>query len=280
MKYYLPYYYIRLSRLRTLRLFVSWLIIAALPPWIVVAWTTSASIPNVTLLFVVAFTLFYYAYETGYIENDVKTVDRESSPTLRLDDSAMNDLRVHFWRVVAIRHVLLAIGVGAFVTLGPFLAPDLSAGRFVAGLLLILVVFALHNRIRNRMNIVTFFLMTSLKYTVPVLPFVPVERIPEIVLLLLAAFPVVRTIEHASRKRYGLGLNEWPLRNRHVFRAAYYLFVLVVFFLATRGEEISHDNLYSAFLIIYVGFAIYRAAIAMASIGLVMGASGGSHHGR
>jgi len=278
MKYYLPYYYIWLSRLKTPRLFVSWVIIAALPLWIVVAWMTSASIPNVTLLFVAAFTLFYYAYETGYIENDVKTIDRESSPTLRLDDSVMNDLRVHFWRVVGIRHVLLAIGVGAFVTLGPFLTPDLSAGRFVVGLLLILVVFALHNRIRNRLNIATFFLMTSLKYTVPVLPFVPAERIPEIVLLLLVAFPVVRTIEHASRARYALGLNEWPLRNRHVFRAVYYLFVLVVFFLATRGRTISQDSLYSAFFTIYLGFAIYRATIAVTHIGLVMAPSAGRHH--
>jgi len=269
MKYYLPLYYTYISRLKRFPMLISWIMIAVIPLWFFALNSSEAPPLSVSVTFIIALLTFYYAYEIGYLENDIKTTTKEKTPTFRLTDAETNLLRTNINSIVRNRYLILLSLLISLYYLADEMLPNAHVFPYITGVTVTILVFAVHNNLRNKINIVTFFALSSLKYTVPVIPFMNSGAFLESTVLLILAFPLIRTIEHISRKRYGIIRNEYILKNRHLFRVIYYLTITALFlsfgWIENIGETPDTD---SRIYYIYVYFLLYRTTVIAINLGL------------
>src|SRR5690606_9582250 len=90
------------------------------------------------------------------------------------------------------------------------------------------LVFYFHNRWRLRLNILTYFLLSLVKYFFLALILFHCE-FPLLLLALLLAFPLPRTLEHACKVKYGIKLLKRLVGEFDLFRVRYYGFLLLLF---------------------------------------------------
>ncbi len=206
------------------------------------------------LQFALAAAAQYALYETGYLKNDFVTIQKERHPNDRLPPKMRLEVGAQYWKILRSRWSAAAICMGLLVGTGMKAA---ALMRFSLALGAMLLAFELHNTIRSRWNILTYLLLCSAKYAALPALFCPPETLGEALAVLFFCFPLPRSVEHASKEKYGLCfLREAPVW----FRVRYYAVLSAV---ACIGTILSQIPLYAALLSLW--FYGYRSGIAAAA---------------
>jgi len=249
--FYLPFVYLFKSRLKSKMNKISWFIIYIIPIYFIGLSVSNTELLNYSLIFILAVIVFNSVYELGYLENDIQTTKKESNPTYRIDEKTYNFLDNNYAKIIVFK-IITIISILIFTYL--LFEDKVYIINFIIGLTTIRFFFYLHNKIRNQLNILTFFLLSSTKY---ILPLVLVLNLNELfsVWYILFLFPILRSIEHSTKIKYKL--NKWAeiIGNHDLFRIKYYLivFVVSVYFYFSNLIEYS-------FLIFILYFLLYRTA--------------------
>lgn len=224
-KYYVPFYYLILSRLKSNIDRVSWIIIFIIPPFIIGFSYSKIDFSEYIFIFILANLAFYSLYEIGYLENDIQTTKKEKNPTIRIKDEDYNYLNTNYFKVISIKYIMTLF----LVTLLFFVIEDnLMVVAFIFILFVSRIFFYLHNFFRNRVNILTFFILAVTKYIMILFLLMPFNELFVPILLSILIFPLLRTIEHSSRKKYNLIKYSKIIGNHDLFRLKYYIFLIIV----------------------------------------------------
>jgi len=224
-KYCIPFYYLVLSRLKSKIDRVSWIIIFIVPTFLLGLFFTDMSFYKYTLVFILANLVFYSLYEIGYMENDIQTTKKEKNPTIRINNSEYIYLNQNYSRVIKIKYIIVFI----LVVLLALIVEDIKRLELFIGVLIVSrLFFYLHNFFRSRLNILTFFVLAITKYVMILFLVVPSDKLAFSIVMAIIIFPLLRTIEHASRNKYHLSTYATLIGNHDLFRLKYYLTILVI----------------------------------------------------
>ncbi len=200
--YLIPFSYGWATRAQTALDRFSFFVIWIIPVWFVCGMPLS-------LRFAAGVIAEYSLYEIGYLFNDFFTVKKELNPNHRLPPEKREKIEKYFIQITAARITIVILSI-----------IYLKSQLFTAALAFIGVAFALHNSIRSRWNILTYFLLCFGKYLALPALFVP-GMLGEACLVLVLAFVLPRTIEHASKPKYRVSFLK--SLEPHPFRAIYAL---------------------------------------------------------
>jgi len=224
-KYYIPFYYLVLSRLKSKIDRVSWIIIFIIPPFLLGLFFSEMDFLKYTLTFTLATLVFYSLYEIGYLENDIQTTKKEINPTLRISKYEYDYLDKNYSKIIKIKYITVFI----LVTLLTLIVEDIKRVElFIAVLIISRLFFYLHNFFRSRVNILTFFILAVTKYTMILFLVVPSDKLALSIVMAIIIFPLLRTIEHASRNKYHFTTYAKLIGNHDLLRLKYYLIILTI----------------------------------------------------
>ena len=239
-----PMLYTISTRLPSPILIVSWLVVFVVPQ-VVLAALNGRNGFYAALHFLSLFLTTNYVYENGYLENDLRTVKREEKPTIRLSPDVFQRMDEDYRLIQILRGIVLAFLFGAAVAFETELISMLGLGALAA-------VFKLYNRTRKRIGLLWLFIMTSLRFSVPVIGYLNLGEY----LVWLLAYPVPKTIEFASRSRYELSLLRFVKMSFEWFRLVYYSIAFGLLFIAHIVYPLGRNR--QTMLIILAYLAVLR----------------------
>jgi len=254
MHYIIPFYYLFKSRLKRNHEKISWIIINPIPILFLSLYLGEFSIFDGASIFFMALCIWQSIYEIGYIENDVITTKKEKNPTFRVNAGEDSFLESRRGWIEAARW---AIAVSTFLFLISLDQQGLRLSAFAGLLIFTRAAFLAHNKIRNRLNILTYFVLSATKYAaIPVL-MVRDDTLLFAIAITLTMFPLIRTLEHATKRKYAL---EW-LRKRidkmNIFRVKYYFLCFIsaaaVFLYTGCSSSLAAVVVFSYFLLYRLG---------------------------
>lgn len=134
-------------------------------------------------------------YEIGYINNDIVTVQYETSPTIRLDkETYIYMKRTILLLCVARRMIAFSI----FLIL--YYRENTNVLLYASMLILLDFFYALHNTLRSKVNLITLSCLVFIKYTSPVILFVKNSQdLIALIITTIFVYCVSRSIEHANK---------------------------------------------------------------------------------
>ncbi|MEZ9563411.1 hypothetical protein AB4245_26070, partial [Vibrio splendidus] len=226
---YLPGHYLFLSRLKSKPEKLSWAILYVIPLLFISGHINGSYSIEIVILFILALLSFFSIYDLGYIENDVKTVLTEKEPTLRIDSATFDYYTSNYWKHNLIKILFSVVLILAIDSLSGLWEIELNLLAFICAVIATRFVFFFHNKIRSRYNVLTFSLLSSLKYTSILILFCPYEQFPYYLTLSLLMFPLIRTIEHATKKKYKFIKIRNLVFSADYFRVRYYLLFSLIF---------------------------------------------------
>lgn len=197
--------------------------------------------------YIIVFITMYSAYECGYLFNDILTVKFEKNPTLRIEKQYLPTIMKHLENMITIRVAIIVTG-SFFVY-----SFDKNIRVFIIALLLLFIVYSLHNYFRNKINIITMFLLLILKNFILTIPFLNKCTFTETIFLVIIAIAAIKTYEFSTKIRFKLNIK---INNIDLMRIKYYFLVsIIAAFLCLLGY-VSYK-----FIIIATSFLAYRIII-------------------
>ena len=134
---------------------------------------------------------------------------------------------------------------------------DLNIKAFLILLIVNRLFFYLHNSVRSKFNLLTFSVLAITKYIFPVVLFVNSDKLLYLCLLSIAAFPLLRIIEHSTHKRYAFAHYAKFIGNHDRFRILYYfVFSLLFVFLYLSSFLTKYDFAIAISVMVY--FLLFR----------------------
>lgn len=210
---YLPFVYLFNSRLLTSAEKLSWFVIY---PFFLILFATLIKLNFI--LFFLCLVVTMSCYEVGYLFNDFITIKFEENPTIRAGGES-SDFSSHF-----IFHVLFRILISIFICCVIFyFFPNADFKKFILCEVGILFFYVIHNSLRSRINIISYFFLVSLRYASPLIFCLNLKTL----IFLLVAFPLCRTIEHACKKKYEIEFLRRVIKNFDLYRVFYYLILVI-----------------------------------------------------
>ena len=259
MLFAVPFYYLFHTRLVWWSERISWFLINPLPIFALTLATGRQ--PTFALhmaFFVLGFVVWQAIYEIGYIENDAITTKREREPTLRLTAEETAAVEGGLGRIVALRAAIAGLSMVALVWIASHGDARVHLIWFALVLAISRTAFIAHNRIRARFNVATFGVLSATKYlAVPVLMAANDDMMLTVVSAIVM-FPLLRTIEHATKNKFVFGRLKSFVGDFAIFRVKYYL----TCFLAACAIAMyfpQSDALLVAMILAY--FLVYRLAV-------------------
>lgn len=224
-----PGVYLFYSRLKSNVERVSWILINPLMIGILSLAVSDLSPINFFLFYIVSFLIWQSVYEVGYLENDLITTKKEKNPTIRLEAPLHQLTSYHYHAIVAGKLIVASLLLVFLYFISLVTYSDINLIFFIILVFLARLDFYLHNKVRSRLNIVTFFVLSALKYlTVPFL-FYSGENPVDFIVVIVFLFPFLRTLEHSCKSKYKFeGLSNL-LGDFDRLRVKYYLFFLFSF---------------------------------------------------
>ena len=252
-KHYMPFYYLVLSRLKTTLDKISWILIFMVPPFFIGWYFSDIDIYQYIAIFILGYIAFYALHEIGYIENDIKATKKEKKPTIRIDTSHQQFLEENYYKVVLFKLSIIMISLFLLY----FLVPQKeNLYAFIILLLLARLAFYLHNTLRSNLNILTFFALAITKYIAILFLVIPLDELLLPVILSIFVFPVLRTMEHASREKYHSSRYKQTIGNHDAFRVKYYLFFILLWGILYITQDVNSDHTFILFVFLY--FLLFR----------------------
>lgn len=215
---FLPLGYFYISRIKKIQRLLWWLSTYFFPIIIF-----SSFLESINIVYnVCSFILFNMFYEFGYLYNDFITSKRESNPTLRISPELHRNLAENLHAIVIVKFFLLIISVSIFLNL------YLDSLSDVYYSFMVFVIFLVHNSLRGRVNIMTFFALYFAKGNY--LLFINEQYSLINILFVLIFFSLPKTIEYSFKNRFSLWKNAI---NIDEFRFYYYAFIFLIVFLVS-----------------------------------------------
>lgn len=239
-KYSIPGYYLFHSRLKRKSEIVSLLYVYPIFLFLIIFFWGDFQVVYFTITFVVAFLAWLSFYEIGYLENDVFTIKKETNPTLRIPDKEIDLIEKHYRTIISLRCLL---GICFILILTCFNSVNwlqLNILGFISFIVIARFAFYLHNTIRSRWNILTYFMLSFSKYLSLAILFSPnLENFQFILIVILILFPIPRTIEHAAKIKYGIKFLGKHIGNLDRFRVVYYFLIslILLYFYIRNSHE-------------------------------------------
>lgn len=241
---------------------ISFFIIDAFPSFYVVAMYSNGEWSKLLYWCLAFYTVFCF-YECGYIFNESLCVRFEEKPTIRIPEPFFSEILRHLENLLTIR--LVAGTLGSWILLSRF--PE-NTNLYIALVVLLLVVYSIHNYYRGIINIVTMPLEVLLKYMIPISVFVNADEIWQAILVVLLVIVLVRTIEYASKKRYVSWIR--VTKNVDVFRIKYYAVINIVLGLLAYIEIIPTAACGLSLIFLLYRVASYTAMQRLQSVSAVI----------
>jgi hypothetical protein len=256
-KFYIPFYYLIHTRLRTNIDLLSWQIIFIIPQFTITYFYLNIRSDIFVLIFFITQLAFHTLYEIGYIENDNLTTKNEKKPTLRLNRGGAAFIKKNYSKVIYVKYLIVLLFIGLLYWINTFVAYRLNIFSFISLLVLNRIFFFLHNNIRSRLNILTFFLLSVTKFIFPVVLFIRFETLLYPILLSVIIFPLLRTIEISTLRRHNLKIFSKIINDIDRFRILYYLVNLLLLIVVWYLSFLSIKNFgVSIFILVY--FLLFR----------------------
>lgn len=219
MKYLMPFTYLFDTRQKDLIHKASFVLVCYLPSVFFIYFQKPINI-NDLIIYTIGFISIYCIYEIGYLFNDIITIKFENNPTIRWDNNKLNMIEKYL-PLIVLSKVSLLLFFNAFVY---HFCNYSNFAIYCICLGILALFFGLHNVCRSRFNILTMFIMISMRYLA--LPVLILEKIPcKDFIFLIFLIPVCRTIEYASKPKYKLFSQNWY--NEIKIRFFYYIFLLL-----------------------------------------------------
>ena len=259
IKFYIPFYYLFYTRLNSKMEIISWQIIFIIPQFFITSLYTEIRLGIFFQLFLLSQLIFHTLYEIGYIENDISTIKKEKNPTLRLDKRSATYIESNYKKIIDFIYCGVLLFLGLLYFIDTHFKFETNVIFFIWLLLFNRIFFYFHNNIRNRFNILTFFILAVTKYIFPLVLFVSIENVLYPIILFVIAFPLLRSIEICMLKRHNFIKFVKIVTNLDKFRILYYLIGSIVCLVIWYFSVINDQNFRIAILL-FVYFLIYRVA--------------------
>lgn len=263
IKYCIPFYYLFKSRLTTIYEKISWVLIYPVPVGFV-CYSASDVIEfqQFAVMFILSIVVFNTIYEIGYIVNDTVTINKEHTPEIRISGNEIKSLSVNWKKIALGRGAFSIVLVAIIYYLDMVYSSELNILAFISLVSLVSGFFYLHNTIRSKWNVITFFMLSFGKYVSPLVLFVSTNNFCAYLLISLFMFPVLRTIEHSTKVRYGIK----PLIDFvgviDNFRVKYYaiMFIILLAISFLYRSHLKNDSTMLVALTVFGYFLVYRIA--------------------
>lgn len=252
--FYIPFVYFYKTRLKSIKKFISWMIIYTIPVSFSFTFYTSFSsnvvIPNL-LTSLLSITLVYSLYEIGYIYNDTETIKTEKKPTIRLTDSQLEFYEKNKVIIYSSR-IIVSILISLFLV---FITPG-NIFLFLFFTWLLLIVYYFYNTTRSLYNLPLHFTLVSIRYASVSIIF---GQSHMVLFYLILLFPVINLLERTTESRFSINsiINK-PFKNKTFGRIFYYallsLFSIFLF-------SINQDVMNYIFMIMSLYYFIYRTSL-------------------
>lgn len=243
MKYLIPYIYATSTRAKTLFYKVSIILFVFIPSYIVTFYL-GVKQDFFNIKYLLAFTMMYCVYEIGYIYNDIYTTKYEDTPTYRLTNIEQKKIEKLYILLISFRVIYICIFAWILKSLK---AMNLSI--FLSSLVLLYLFYSFHNYFRGNWNMITMFLIVSLKYISVPLLFIEKSKWGIMIIVLVLLVPFLRMIEYGNKLSYKL----FKLKNYDIFRIIYYG-ILTIFSTLLYYKS----NMFKVFVIISMYFLLMR----------------------
>lgn len=256
---YIPFVYTFRSRLVRLSEKISWFIVYPLLVAVPCYFEAALPIDSYLNVFFLSLVAWQSIYEIGYLYNDSLTIRNESDPTLRFSREILESISARIPKAVFVR---LVVTILILYWLWQHYGASVSVGLFAIAICLSQGAFFLHNKLRSRMNILSYALLSATKYLAfPLLVF-GLSR-PMLLAFYIVIFTLPRTMEHAVKVKYGLRWLKFNVVGElEVFRVKYYLILVglytIIFLFSTAGERSV-----IVFLMTSISMLVYRMVIWM-----------------
>lgn len=244
----IPSFYFLRTRLESKFQKISWFFVYYIPSLII--FNHYKPLDNFTNFFIylLGITVINIFYENGYIENDSKTTKIEANPNMRISQKEFNFVDKNFYKIILIRLFLAALLISIFY----YYSNDwIGTLILILTSVLIQIIYLFYNRVRNIANLYLILPLSFLRFYGYILPFVPYEKLIEFAFAVSFIYPISKTLEFATRKRFKINFFIKNLTNIDRFRVFYYLTISIVFFLI-QVEVI--------FFYIAIYYLLYRTA--------------------
>jgi hypothetical protein len=174
--------------------------------------------------YLMGFIAFISIYETGYLINDFWSVKHENNPRMRAEGiTPSGNQELLAW--ITFRLVFFG---------GVILLTDIATMNYVVFSLLMLVVFGLHNFIREKeVKFLTFISLSLFRFILPLFPFVRPDDLRLIIPGVLINYCLYRTVNYLDSK------DMLVLKNKKEawFKLSFYLLLLPLSVLFTIQYE-------------------------------------------
>lgn len=170
-------------------------------------------------------------YEIGYIYNDVITIEKEENPTLRLKSKDLNIIKENLENIF-LSKVFISIFLMIIIKL---IAQKINIFLYFILCISTLLVYYVHNNVRNtKINYLTFFLLSTLRFFTPISLFLFKESIFIYLFDIVVINSLIRNFEIIGYKKYYVKNLNIYLR-RHGFRVIYYIFLIIFNLVNNKG---------------------------------------------
>lgn len=247
----LPLTYLTISRLKTVREWVSWAYLFPLYCFFAYAVSMSA-FPDVNFLifFFCVFMPVISLYEIGYVYNDTKSSKKELNPTVRVSE---NEIRSSYNLIIFSRLFYVIFFSLILLFFRTKFDVSYSFVEYLILMALLGVAFCMHNFVRGSYNLLTFLILSFFKYLCVLFA---VDSFG-IIVITFFSFTFLRAIEYGSIKRYlNSNVSSYVNESRDRFRVVYYLILAIFTYFTVAFGFAKVSTLYC---VLY--FFIYRLGI-------------------
>lgn len=273
LKYYLPLRWTFATRyINVINVInvISFFLIDAFPSFFIVMLLGDVNFQTAFSWFIAFFTMFCF-YECGYIFNETISVRYEKNPTLRIPEPYFSQMPKHLENILTIRIIIGVLGSWYLLSIYPA-----NWQIYILQVLLLLLVYSVHNFFRGKINILTMAMEVSLKYMIPISIFLPFYQLNIALSAIILTIVLVRLIEYISKKKFVKGI--CVTQDVDVFRVRYYLIIGGVgIFLSFTGIWPSYLFCLPLFFLVYRLSSWYAMKHLKGVAGIIH--TGRQHHG-
>ncbi|MGL5616063.1 MAG: hypothetical protein ACRDD2_07545 [Sarcina sp.] len=257
-KFIIPFYYTFYTRIKGKSKRIAYIFTFILPVYIYIIGFTKFSL-NEFIASIIGFIGLMSIYEVGYIKNDVLTIKKEKNPTLRLTWDEIFYANEKMNKITLIKYLIGIIAAVILSYLGG------NALYYAVALIVIDCIYLIHNFVRDRKSIITFFFLSLLRYITVPLIFLNVnlnstdgKKLYTLVLTFALVIAIPRTIEKAAEKKYNIKKLFVIKRKTAEFRVIYYLIATLIGLLVMKLE--------ASYLVLALYYLAYRFLIYLGSL--------------
>jgi hypothetical protein len=252
---YLPYAYFMKTRLIGYYQRISWIFVYFIP--LIFLYSRIVSLENVYdyLVLILGMIIVNYVYDNGYLQNDIKTIKKESKPTLRLSQEEISRIDNRFGTILLMRLVILILLLSAYWLCTRSASGNVDPYILLYVSVLLQVLYLIYNGIRNIGNLFLIIPLSFIRFFGFMLPVIPLAGLGWFITGATLLYPLSKFMEFSQKANYAQVVPQIKAFNVDKFRVLYYLVLTIILGLGIL--EFSSPYLIMFFeLSIY--FLIYR----------------------